>query len=111
MIFSVIRLISTMIIGKLLGYNAGQASWSAAFVSVFGINAGPGFVSGLRTSGINFFLTRVFVTLIPTIAGILLRKYVFKLKEPITLGETADTLTTTDTLRTVCEKVKSNAPS
>lgn len=82
----------------------------AAFVAVVGINAGPGFVSGLKTSGISFFLAGVIVTIIPTLAGILLGKYVFKFKAPITLGATAGALTTTAAIGAICEKAKSNAP-
>ena len=82
----------------------------AAFVAVVGINAGPGFVSGLKTSGISFFLAGVIVTMIPTLAGILLGKYVFKFKAPITLGATAGALTTTAAIGAICEKAKSNAP-
>ncbi len=82
----------------------------AAFVAVVGINAGPGFVSGLKTSGISFFLAGVIVTVIPTFAGILLGKYVFKFKAPVTLGATAGALTTTAAIGAICEKARSNAP-
>lgn len=82
----------------------------AAFVAVVGINAGPGFVSGLRSSGISFFLAGVVVTLIPTFAGIFLGKYVFKFSAPIALGATAGALTTTAAIGAITEKAESNAP-
>ena len=50
------------------------------------------------------------MTIIPTFAGILLGKYVFKFNAPITLGATAGALTTTAAIGAICEKAKSNAP-
>ncbi|MFS0784029.1 aspartate-alanine antiporter [Bacillus sp. 1P06AnD] len=82
----------------------------AAFVAVVGINAGPGFISGIKTSGISFLLAGIVVTTIPTIAGILLGKYVFKWKAPIILGACAGALTTTAAIGAITEKAKSNAP-
>lgn len=82
----------------------------AVFVAIVGISAGPGFISGLRESGMSFLLAGVIVTLIPTFSGILLGKYVFKFSAPVTLGATAGALTVTAALGAVCEKAKSNAP-
>ncbi|MGM9988003.1 MAG: aspartate-alanine antiporter [Bacillaceae bacterium] len=82
----------------------------AAFVAVVGINAGPGFVSGIKTSGISFLLAGVVVTIIPLIVGIFLGKYVFKWKAPIILGACAGAMTTTAAIGAICEKARSNAP-
>lgn len=82
----------------------------AAFVAVVGINAGPGFVSGLKTSGISFLLAGIVVTTIPIIVGILIGKYIFKWKAPIILGACAGAMTTTAAIGAICEKAKSNAP-
>ena len=82
----------------------------AVFVAIVGISAGPGFISGLRESGMSFLLAGVIVTLIPTFSGILLGKYVFQFSAPVTLGATAGALTVTAALGAVCEKAKSNAP-
>lgn len=82
----------------------------AVFVAVVGINAGPGFVAGLQSSGFVFFLAGVLVTSLSTLSGILLGKYVFKFSPPVILGATAGALTTTAALGGLCEKAKSNAP-
>ncbi len=82
----------------------------AAFVAVVGINAGPGFVAGLQSSGLSFFLAGILVTAIATLSGILLGKYVFKFSAPVILGATAGALTTTAAVGGLCEKAKSNAP-
>lgn len=82
----------------------------AAFVAVVGINAAPGFISGLQSSGLIFFLAGLLVTAITTFSGILLGKYVFKFSAPVTLGATAGALTTTAAVGGLCEKAKSNAP-
>ena len=99
-----------------IGYVPEGAVWFlsnvglAAFVAVVGIDAGPGFVSGLRTSGLSFLLAGIIVTTVPIVVGILLGKYVFKFKAPITLGAVAGAMTTTAAIGAICEKAKSNTP-
>lgn len=70
---------------------------------VLGYNTELDFIPDLKAFGIGFFLAWVTVTLIPTFTGILLLKYVFKYKSPITLG------TTVGALGSICKKAKSNA--
>ncbi|MEG2354092.1 MAG: aspartate-alanine antiporter [Clostridium sp.] len=82
----------------------------AAFVAVVGINSGPGFVSGLKASGISFLIAGVVVTTIPLVVGIFLGKYVFKWDAPIILGACAGAMTTTAAIGAICEKAKSNVP-
>lgn len=99
-----------------IGYVPEGAIWFlsnvglAAFVAVVGIDAGPGFVSGLKTSGLSFLLAGIIVTTIPVIVGIFLGKYVFKFKPPIILGAVAGSMTTTAAIGAICEKAKSNTP-
>lgn len=99
-----------------IGHIPSGATWFlsnvglAAFVAVVGINAGPGFITGLQSSGLIFFLSGIIVTAISTLSGILLGKYVFKFSAPVTLGATAGALTTTAAVGGLCEKAKSNAP-
>ena len=82
----------------------------SAFVAVVGINAGPGFITGLKHSGISFFFAGIVVTLIPLIVGIFLGKYIFKWNAAITLGACAGAQTSTPSLGAICEKAKSNVP-
>ncbi len=99
-----------------IGRMPSGASWFlsnvglAAFVAVVGINAGPGFVDGLQSSGLSFFFAGMLVTSISTFSGIFLGKYVFKFSAPVILGATAGALTTTAAVGGLCEKAKSNAP-
>lgn len=99
-----------------IGRMPSGASWFlsnvglAAFVAVVGINAGPGFVDGLQSSGLIFFFAGMLVTSISTFSGIFLGKYVFKFSAPVILGATAGALTTTAAVGGLCEKAKSNAP-
>lgn len=99
-----------------IGRMPSGASWFlsnvglAAFVAVVGINAGPGFVAGLQSSGLSFFFAGMLVTAISTFSGIFLGKYVFKFSAPVILGATAGALTTTAAVGGLCEKAKSNAP-
>lgn len=82
----------------------------AVFVAVVGINSGPGFIEGLQSSGLIFFLAGLIVTAVSSLLGILLGKYVFKFSPPVILGATAGALTTTAALGGLCEKANSNAP-
>jgi putative transport protein len=82
----------------------------SAFVAVVGINAGPGFITGLKHSGISFFFAGIVVTLIPLIVGIFLGKYIFKWNAAITLGACAGAQTSTPSLGAICEKANSNVP-
>lgn len=79
------------------------------FIAVVGINAGPAFISGLKVSGISFFIAGIIVTTIPIISGILIGKYIFKFKAPVILGACAGAMTTTAALGAVCEKSRSNS--
>lgn len=99
-----------------IGYVPQGAVWFlsnvglAAFTAVVGIDAGPGFISGLKASGVSFLFAGVFVTTVPIIVGILLGKYVFKFKSPVILGAIAGSMTATAAIGSICEKAKSNTP-
>lgn len=82
----------------------------AAFIAVVGINAGPQFVSGLKQSGLSFFIAGAIVTLMPLIVGVLIGKYIFKWNGAYILGACAGAMTTTAAIGAICEKGKSNAP-
>lgn len=82
----------------------------AAFIAVVGINAGPQFVSGLKQSGLSFFIAGAIVTLIPLIVGVFMGKYIFKWRAAYILGACAGAMTTTAAIGAICEKAKSNDP-
>ncbi len=80
------------------------------FVAVVGISAGPGFVSGIKQSGLSMFIAGIFVTLIPLLVGLLIGKYFFKFHPAITLGACAGAQTTTAAIGAITEVAKSQVP-
>jgi putative transport protein len=81
------------------------------FIAVVGITTGPGFVKGLKDSGLSLFLWGVFVTVLPLAIGVLVGKYVFRFHPGITLGACAGARTTTAALGAVQEVAKSKVPA
>jgi putative transport protein len=81
------------------------------FIAVVGISTGPGFVKGLKESGLSLLLWGVFVTLMPFIIGIFAGKYVFKFHPGILLGACAGARTTTAALGAVQDAAKSKVPA
>jgi putative transport protein len=81
------------------------------FIAIVGITAGPGFVSGLRESGISLFLWGVVATSVPLIAAVLIGRYVFKFHPAILLGVCAGVRTTTAALGMIQDVAKSKVPA
>lgn len=81
------------------------------FIAVVGIQAGPGFVAGLKSHGLELFLAGIAVTTIPFIVGIYAGKYVFRMKAPIVLGACAGARTTTASLGAIQDEAKSAVPA
>jgi len=116
-----------LLAGLLLGYFSavhpvvgrvpGPALWLMntlglnAFIAIVGINAGPGFVSGLRDVGASIFLWGVVATTIPLIAALYLGRYVFKFHPAILFGACAGARTTTAAIGMVQESARSNVPA
>ncbi len=55
----------------------------AGFVAVVGLNAGPDFVQGLRTSGPSLVLAGALTISIPLLVGVLVGRWVFKMHAAI----------------------------
>jgi putative transport protein len=81
------------------------------FIAIVGINAGPGFVSGLQHVGLSLFLWGVVATSIPLIAAVLLGRYVFRFHPAILFGVCAGVRTTTAALGMIQEAAKSKVPA
>jgi putative transport protein len=81
------------------------------FIAVVGISAGPGFVAGLQSHGLELFSIGIAVTTIPLIVGIYAGKYVFRMKPPIILGACAGARTTTAALGAIEAEANSRVPS
>ena len=81
------------------------------FIAIVGINAGPGFVSGLQQVGLSIFLWGMVATALPLIAAVLIGYYVFKFHPAILFGVCAGVRTTTAALGMVQEAAKSKVPA
>lgn len=81
------------------------------FIAVVGINAGPGFVTGLEQAGLSLFVAGILVTAIPLVVGLLLARYVFRFHPGIALGCVAGARTTAPALGAVQEVIQSKVPA
>jgi putative transport protein len=81
------------------------------FLAVVGINAGPGFVGGLVSSGPALVLAGVLVCLIPNVVTILVGRYLLRLHPGVLLGICAGAGTSPAGLAAVQEKARSRIPT
>ena len=81
------------------------------FIAIVGISAGPGFVNGLRTQGINLFLWGAVATTVPLILGMYVGKYIFRFHDALLLGILSGARTTTASLGLVCDRAHSQVPA
>ncbi len=81
------------------------------FLAVVGINAGPGFVSGLTTSGLALVVAGVLVCLVPNVVTILAGRYLLKIHPGVLLGICAGAGTSPAGLAAVQEKADSKVPT
>ncbi|MDP4331997.1 hypothetical protein Q7F20_01300 [Curtobacterium sp. A7_M15] len=119
--------VGALIVGLILGWRRSKsptfghvpagAQWFfetvglTAFVAVVGINAGPGFVDGLRQYGLQLFLAGVAVTLVPLIVMTFVGRFAFRSTDPVLiLGMLTGAQTTTAAVGTLQETAKSSIP-
>jgi putative transport protein len=81
------------------------------FIAAVGISAGPGFVAGLKAQGLELFLAGIVVTIVPLVFGLLIGKYLFRMKAPIVLGACAGARTTTAALGAIEAEARSRVPA
>ncbi|WP_433545089.1 aspartate-alanine antiporter [Streptomyces sp. CA-294286] len=81
------------------------------FVAIVGINAGPGFTSGLATAGWGLLVFGAIATVVPLVVGFLFGHYVQKLRFPILMGVLAGGQTTTAAIGALNENAKSQIPT
>jgi len=81
------------------------------FIAVVGINAGPGFVVGLRELGLSLFLWGIVATALPLVAAILIGHHVFKFHPALLFGICAGVRTTTAALGLIQEAARSKVPA
>ena len=83
----------------------------AGFVAVVGLNAGPDFVVGLRTSGTSLLIAGLITVLVPHLVGVVLGRWVFKMQPGVLLGVCAGAGTATPALAAIQEAAKSPVPT
>lgn len=83
----------------------------AGFVAVVGLNAGPDFVAGLRTSGVSLLLAGLATATVPHLIGIALGRWAFKMQPGVLLGVCAGGGTATPALAAIQEAAKSPVPT
>jgi len=81
------------------------------FVAVVGLNAGPDFVHGLKTTGASLVAAGVLTVTITLLIGILAGRFLFKMHAGVLLGVCAGACTATPALAAVQETAKSAVPS
>jgi putative transport protein len=83
----------------------------AGFVAAVGLNAGPDFVVGLRTSGPSLLVAGVITVLVPNLVGVVVGRWVFKMHPAVLLGVCAGAGTATPALAAIQEAAKSTVPT
>ena len=83
----------------------------AGFVAVVGLNAGPDFVTGLRTSGVTLIVAGLLTVLMPHLVGVVLGHWAFKMQPGVLLGVCAGAGTATPALAAIQEAAKSAVPT
>jgi putative transport protein len=81
------------------------------FLAVVGINAGPGFISSLATSGVPLVLAGVLVCLLPNVVTILVGRHLLRLHPGVLLGICAGAGTSPAGLAAVQDKARSKVPT
>jgi putative transport protein len=80
------------------------------FLAAVGISAGPSFVRGLRSSGLELLVTGLIVSTVPCLLTILVGRYIFRIHPGILLGICAGSGTSSPGLAAVQEKAESRVP-
>ena len=83
----------------------------AGFVAVVGLNAGPDFVQGLKTSGLSLVAAGAITITTALLAGVLAGRWLFKMHPGVLLGVCAGACTATPALAAVQETARSAVPS
>jgi putative transport protein len=81
-----------------------------AFVASIGVNAGPSFVHGIRSTGLALLITAVLVSAVPYLLTILVGRYIFRLHPGILLGICAGSGTSSPGLAALLDKAESRVP-
>ncbi|HEV8201962.1 MAG TPA: aspartate-alanine antiporter [Candidatus Polarisedimenticolia bacterium] len=82
----------------------------AVFIGVVGLNAGPGFVAGLKQTGPSLLLVGFVVAVVPHLVAILVGRFLLKMNPLILLGACSGAGTVTAALRSIQDEAQSKLP-
>jgi putative transport protein len=82
----------------------------AVFIAVVGLGAGPGFVDGLRRSGLTLPLVALAMAAISGLTALLFGRFVLKMNPVILLGSCAGAGTATAALHAIQDEAQSKVP-
>jgi putative transport protein len=82
----------------------------AVFIGVVGIGAGPGFVDGLRRTGVMLAVVGLAVAFVAHLTAVLFGRFVLKMNPVILLGACAGAGTSTAALRSIQDEAQSKVP-
>jgi putative transport protein len=82
----------------------------AVFIGIVGINAGPSFIDGLKTTGLGLLVVGAVVAVIPHLVTVLFGHYVMKVNPLLLLGACSGAGTSTAALRAVQDAAGSKLP-
>jgi putative transport protein len=83
----------------------------AGFVAVVGLDAGPDFVTGLRTAGATLVVAGLLTVLVPHAVGVTVGRWVFHMQPGVLLGVCAGAGTATPALAAIQEAARSSVPT
>jgi len=82
----------------------------AVFIGVVGIGAGPGFVDGLRRTGVMLAVVGLVVAFAAHLTAVLFGRFVLKMNPVVLLGACAGAGTSTAALRSIQDEAQSKVP-
>jgi len=83
----------------------------AVFIGIVGLNAGPGFITGLRVTGPSLLLVGLLVAVTPHVTALLFGRFVLNVNPVILLGACAGAGTVTAALRAIQDEAGSKLPA
>ena len=82
----------------------------AVFIGIVGINAAPGFVDGLRRTGVSLVIVGFLAAILPHLLALLFGRFVLKMNPVILFGACAGAGTSTAALRAIQDEARSKVP-
>jgi putative transport protein len=83
----------------------------AGFVAIVGLDAGPDFIKGIKTSGLTLLVAGLLTIMLPLLTGVFAGRFIFKMHPAVMLGVVAGACTATPALAAIQEAGKSAVPT